>query len=838
MKKGLKNAVTLVLAICMLFACAAGMAEDTHPEAGNDAFDMEVLIGYDGMMTYGKVMPVRVRIRNFGDDFEGVLGMNAYVNKKEYDRYEKEVFLPAGSEREFELDMAVYVRQNTFTAELMKDGKVICSAGAEPKTLINPSSVLIGVLSTRPKNLNNLNIDRDNDVLARYELWQTIQLTPDNFPEEAAGLASFSILVIDDIDPAALPQKQQDLLDSWLRSGHILICGGGANAGRNIAYFSKYTGLKLEEVTSSEEVVEGLEKLLGRSVSGRQATAALAVCSGAEPLGQDAEGRGLVWRTAAGGGRIYTAAFETGDARLNSESVMHYFWQQLLVDQDQELYSTMIYSGSDSYSSATVNAGYYAPVEAHSRLLSGLIIVAGVLVLSCAVWWILKKKDKRQWMWLVLPAVSVLAAAGILLLSAGAETNRPMAVIAENVVQDASGTIRNYSGISVAVPEYGRHSYSLNGEPLHVQFYDYLDYDEEEDGKKNQEPDTLRICYTVGGENSVTAESMTPWEMINMYAESDAPMQGRVDGTVWMEEDGLHGEIVNGTDTRFEAGHLITSYGYVSVPELAPGEKASVLLARKIFTDPLNPVYEDGGMYADHPSLYSAINAAVGYNDSFTALSGRDSRDRELSSSMINGAADVLRRGKGNWSYGSGESSLFLYCAKPENMAESLLKADGVPVAQKTYMTILTAELPFSAIGRTGVVFRSAGMDIPVRVETDENLLPGDAQAQNGRQSSYHNLTETPTFRYTLDGMEGVKVETLQVLVDSYYANQCRVFALNAEKREWEQIALNADVKDPGRFLDGEGRLYLQFRSDSQDMYADIPTPMINLEGRLEHAED
>ena len=36
---------------------------------------------------------------------------------------------------------------------------------------------------------------------------------------------------------------------------------------------------------------------------------------------------------------------------------------------------------------------------------------------------------------------------GILLLSTGAETNRPLAVIAENMVQDANGTIVNYGGM-------------------------------------------------------------------------------------------------------------------------------------------------------------------------------------------------------------------------------------------------------------------------------------------------------------------------------------------------------------------------------------------------------
>ena len=70
------------------------------------------------------------------------------------------------------------------------------------------------------------------------------------------------------------------------------------------------------------------------------------------------------------------------------------------------------------------------------------------------------------------------------------------------------------------------------------------------------------------------------------------------------------------------------------------------------------------------------------------------------------------------------------------------------------------------------------------------------------------------------------------------YTEKFDHFALNAEKREWEEIKLNEDISNPGRYIDAEGRLYLQFRNDTQDMYADIPTPLINLEGRLEHAEN
>ena len=807
-----------------------------HEEVSCDTLEMEIAVGYDGRMTYGKAMPMRVKIRNYGDDFEGVLGMNAYISTKEYDRYEKEVFLPAGSERVIELDVTVYARQDTFTAELVKDGETVCAVNAQADAVINPAAMLIGVFSTRPQNLNYLNIDRENDVLGRYELWQTVPLTAENFPESSSALASFGMLVVDDADLSALSEKQQEMLDSWIRSGKILLCGGGTAAARNTAYFSRYTGLKLENVTASDSVLEGLEKLLGRSVSGKKPSASVAEYSGGEALAVDADGRGLVYRTTAGAGRIYTAAFETGDSRLNSESLMSYFWQQLLVDQDQQVYNSAMYSSSDSYSSATVTANYATRIGAKSRLLPGILVVIGILVLCCVIWWILKKKDKRQWMWLVLPVIAVAAAGGILLISAGSETNRPLAVIAENMVQ-GGGSTRNYNGISVAAPAFGRHSYSMAGENLRVLVYDYVDYDEEEEGQR-QEPDTLRTCYIAGGEGAVTSDSLTPWTQVNLTSETPSQIQGRVTGLVWMEEDGLHGEIVNETDAQFAAGLMVTTYGYCSVPALAPGEKAEILLTRKAFTDPARPKYEDGGFYPEHPSLYSVVNNAVGYDDAYADATAEQAREREMASSMITGAADVLRRNQGNWTYGAYESALFLYSAKPQNIKAAELKVDGVPVEQRTSLALLTAEIPFSEVGRTGVVFRSAGMDLPERVETDENQLPTEAKLQNARQMYYHTLSETPTFLFSLSGMAGVKMETMQVLVESYYTNQCRAYALNAETREWEEIKLNEDIGGADRYLSGDGRIYLQFRGDSQDMYADIPTPLISVEGRLEHAEN
>ena len=860
-------ALALMLALCVLASAAAATM---HTEVNHPTLEMSVNVGYDGMITYGKAIPIRVVIRNSGEDFEGTLGVNAWISNKTYDRFETPVSLPAGAEREFVLAPTVYTRQDVFTAEITKDGEILCAVNAEPERLANPSAMLIGVLSTRPQNLNNLTIDRENDTLGRFELWQTVPLTPETFPEDSRLMNSFGMIVIDDVDPSVLNGVQRETLDRWLRGGRILLCGGGAAGARAIDYFSGYTGLRLEGITSTGSVAAALLRSVGRAETGEKADISVAKLTGADPLVRDlpspsqspassasptdqsasssspdqspassssssdqpAEAPGLIWRTAAGAGRIYTSAFEAGNPALNAMSLMHWYWQQLLVNNDSDIYNSVLYAGSEDQGDMATFAGSGVPVKAGTGMLPALLIAAGTPLLAALCWVGLKKTGRQKWMWLVLPFLSAVAVLALAVLSGGSEANRPLAVIAENLVQDAGGNLRSYRGISAATPEYGRHTYAAPGEKLRIQNYDYVDYDEESEAEK-QEPTILRTCYITGGANALTAESATPWEIVNMTCEAESGVLGQVESAIWMEEDGFHAEITNGTEHRLTAGHVITNYGYVSVPDLDPGEKAEVALTYRTLADPLNPVYEDGGLYMNAGTdFYQIACAACGYVEVWDGSADRNPAAARVN--MINTAASRLNREKNGTGYISTEATRFIYSAVPEALPPIDLSVDGRPVSRMTIFGQLTAEMNYLDVGRTGIVFRTAGMDTPIRVETDDNGLPGRDMKQTAVKSYYHALSETPTFRYDLSGLTGVKLEKLRLIMEEWYSSQAKPYALNAETGVWDEIRLNEDIPNPENYLDPKGNLYLQFRPDTQELYAEIPTPLIQLEGRAD----
>ena len=257
------------LIMCVLAVCGTAFAESMHTEIENPSLEAEVLLGYNGQITYGKAVPVRVTIRNNGEDLEGILAVNGYVSGVEYDRFESEIFVPAGGERTAVLPVTVLSVQEIFTAEIVQDGKVILAVNASPDSVINPSAMLIGVLSSRPRNLANLDITQENDALYRYEYWQTVPLEPETLPAEKELLDSFGMIVLDDADPASLTEKQQEALRDWVRRGHILILGGGATAPGNLMLAGELTSLRAGEFSVTDRVIPALENYLDLKSSGR-----------------------------------------------------------------------------------------------------------------------------------------------------------------------------------------------------------------------------------------------------------------------------------------------------------------------------------------------------------------------------------------------------------------------------------------------------------------------------------------------------------------------------------------------------------------------------------------
>ena len=828
---GRKTALWLTAFLLVLAFLAGGTAESMHTEVQGSELEVSATLGYDGQITYGKAIPVRVTVKNRGGDFQGIAAVNTYVNALKYDRYETEIFVPAGGERTVTLAVKAETRQPVFTAEILRDGKRVCAVNAYPETVINPSAMLIGVFSSRPRNLAYLDISAESDTLNRYEYWQTVALAPETLPDDPELLRAFGMLVLDDTDPAELTEKQRQAIRDWLREGHVLLCGGGTAAPRNLAMLD--TELQVTDFTVSDGVHGALESYAGRRDTNRHPEAALAVIEGKEPLVKDADGNGLLWKIPEGEGAVWILAWEAGDPALSAEPMMHTFFQQVLVRDDPSLYNKLMY-GADK-NGARYNPGEDARISVNNPMPAAAAVIAGAALLGCAVWIVLKKRGSSSWMWAAAPALSLLAAAGAILLSGSSAMNRPVAAAAVNRVQMPEGNTAVYISVTAAAPRPGVHRYEIAGEdPQLENIEDYYWADEEED--KPTEPVTLRMTRRNGEENSVAMNTSGAWEAVEMSASHTEEETGRVRAEIWMEEDGLHGEVVNESARKLKAGVVVCVWGYVRVPALAPGERAEFALIAEDAKDPLSPVFRDGVMIRNSSSgLYGVTNQL------FYGSDGRieyDSRNSVLQG-LISSAADLVTRNRGSRGGSDRESATFIYSAEPENADELTIRADGEEIGSVAVISMVTAEIEYLSVGRTGLVSRSPGMDRAVRCETDGEGMPAGDMEESSQQKhygyGYSVLDEKPTFRFSPEGLENTEITKLAVCLEEWYTQDVRLYVLNTRRQEWEEASVNKPLTRPQDYLDADGNLYCQFRPVAADVYAEIPAPTLLLEGRVKN---
>ena len=824
------------LIVCLLLLCFGAAADGMHTEVANDLLDVEVRLGYDRSITYGKAIPVRVTIRNNGEDLEGVLAMNTYANTQQYDRYETEIFVPAGGERTVVLAVTVQAYQPVFTAEILQDGKVVCAVNESPADVINPSAMMVGVLSTRPRNLSILTIRQDNDTLNRYEYWETIALTPETLPDDPELLDSFGMIVLDDTDPALLTEKQQKALKNWVKEGHILVCGGGTAAPRNLAFLGDMVNLKAEDFIVSDCVHEALESFVGRKNTGHNPEIALARITGEEPLAQDAKGNGLVWKLTAGTGRIYVLAWEAGDSALNSEVLMNMFYQQMLVDNDPDLYNRMLYTqGKDD---ALYSPGEDNPVQVHNTLPVAAAIVGAAALIGLALWIVLNRHGASKWMWAGIPLLALAAAALITLLSGSSMMNAPVASVAVNMVQATDGTLTYYTSVTAASPKAGIHRYSMDGENLEVRTWDDEYWGYEDEDSKPQEPGKLRVVRYSGERQEAASNAASPWEETQLSAIRAADESVDIRAEIWMEIDGLHGTVTNGSAMSLKEGAVMCIWGFAGIPALAPGESADFAMIAEDAPDPYTPVFKDGRMVRNaSASMYQVVTQRwFGTNDY------RDGTWESMMIGMTNSAAEKLARAA-NPNSVYRDTAVFVYSAEPEGTSVAAIYADGKEIEAKSVVPLLTVAVEYRMVGKTGVVYHAPGMDTAVRCEVDEDWLPaGDMQENRYGQGSYNSyytpLNEWPTFRFSPEDLNRTQVTSLVIGLEQWYVNEAKAYALNVKKQEWEEIKLNSPLSNPEKYIDGDGNLYVQFRPASgDDTYTDIPAPTLTLEGRVKDAE-
>src|SRR5690606_27186865 len=273
-------------------------------------------------------------------------------------------------------------------------------------SFFSPSSLFIATLTENSDRLLQLNkvVPTGSDSTQVFHLNQLNQFS---LPTEAIAWGTIDHLLIDEFSFSDLPEANRQAILQWVQQGGSLIVGSTENIEAAMGELAKELPLNIGKQ------VQMAVPLLEKEVPVFEA----ALNEGAEALLTQGSAV-LAARKQIGAGSITQTAFSLGDSQISSQEGFAEMMKGLLPlsisnQQYNQGQSTLEYM---SYEVGNVNELFES--FAVSKFWTIAIVFFYIILIIPVLYIVLKKRDKRELAWVIIPAVAVLTSIGLFAVGA------------------------------------------------------------------------------------------------------------------------------------------------------------------------------------------------------------------------------------------------------------------------------------------------------------------------------------------------------------------------------------------------------------------------------------
>ena len=418
--------LSLIAMILVMTVMVPVYAEEQDKDVENPAYIVTVEAGLDGILMEGKPAPISITIRNLDKDFDGTLRV---IIPATYDQdslaYEKAITVPYSGEKTFSM-LLPDIRDAKYLRIELETGKkkIIYSQRETIRPVSAGQEAIIGVLSS---DYTGLNYFDGTTISMTYGIVSAklVQLTADNLPEVSDGLEICDMILIDNYNTSQLSEEQRSAIIGWVNNGGILMLATGSKASvvlegfvdtlcpvqtggltKNTISVNSFGSYEVSGVDCAEITAQGWSDL--QSV----------VAYGA-PIYQQTYGGGTVNIISYDLAMNPIAGWTEGRDSLASSLLSN-------VGTDSQ-YQDIVYNSEQKYDDYNMNNAV-AGVDLNkvpNALLYSAIYLIYVIILGPVAYLVLKAKDKREKIWLVMPAITLVFTIIILFTSMAYKIRKP-----------------------------------------------------------------------------------------------------------------------------------------------------------------------------------------------------------------------------------------------------------------------------------------------------------------------------------------------------------------------------------------------------------------------------
>ncbi|WP_126426666.1 hypothetical protein [Brevibacillus marinus] len=541
--------------ILLLALALSGLS--APPAAAADSVGISVDIPVNGQVKFQQWTRVQVTLTNNGAPFAGsvtIYQTHIGGGNQRDTGISQQVSLAEGESKPYAFDLSGEMLNNYSLVV-----KVFDDAGREVAsqpiiTAGQPSEgAVVAVIADDPNAFHFLAMNNERSARTDLPSFTVLHLTPEDIPEQSWVLKNVDILAVSGSAAGSLRDGQLEAIEEWVRRGGVLLLSAGPGQEETVRPFAELYSLP----SAAPGETAQLDQL--REIAGDDPLplAAIPVYHRELPL---------VSAKQAGAGLLLFANYDVTAEPLASWQYNREWWQHLLHKygalERVEKNSRDLFNHSNSLLSKMIPG-----VEPPDARLLFVLWLLYVLVVAPVLYIVLKRIDRREWAWGIIPGLAVLFSIGVFTIGRAqvADGNTSFTVSQIEIIDErlaevsAAGSFLHIAG----------GSYTVEAAPGFVVSPFWRSAGELSEIKAS-------IARDADGKTRITLERV-PYLTIRQIAAAGVRQDvGAFAADLTVEQNRLQGTIAN--NTAFDAEELYVQLGMqrIALGPLKKGEAKTV----------------------------------------------------------------------------------------------------------------------------------------------------------------------------------------------------------------------------------------------------------------------
>ncbi|WP_427071525.1 hypothetical protein [Lysinibacillus fusiformis] len=567
MKKTKITALTLLVMLMMSFLLPSTQAQAAAP------LEVKATAGISGKAKYQSVVPLQVTVKNNGADFSGDMAINSSNSYEAASALVVPIDIAAGEEKTFTFYLDGLADNGYSDANLfafyegnIEKGKKIAYKGTKrlQSNFLDPTSTFVYTLTDKSDRLSALlrlsSFVPQNNV----EIFNINQLKDYTFPEDEQGLAMANVIVIDEVAIADLAQKQQAALLKWVQDGGTLLLGATDQVDATAGVFKDYLPMSLsQEMTSIS--AETLTKLSGGGIF-TQPISIHTATNHEESLPVLTENNVvLASKKKIGSGEIIQTAFSLGDQPLASMDGYAALLAKIIDIQSISQQGMMSQGQSPldqiSYELRNINELFPSFEVSVSYML--IVIILYIIIIGPVLYFVLKKVDKREHAWWIIPVFSIVLSIGLFIVGAKDRIVQPQVQQSAFYKVNEDSSLNGYYVESILTNRSGDFIVNTDKNTTAVAMRNYNNFT----GSVGDLHESSYIKENANG-STLTLRDLNYWSVQSFGGKTSAQNIGKMDVDITLKNEKLTGTIKNNFPFELKDVTLISGVKEVKLGDI------------------------------------------------------------------------------------------------------------------------------------------------------------------------------------------------------------------------------------------------------------------------------